>query len=124
MHYCLDTVPPDNNTFSMVLSVRDNTKPLFKYSCLHAPRNFGKIIVTPDGVCCANPSVKTPKWSDVLAAVPRWFAKFAEKGKDNMPNKIYTFYSTIAPTQKRGWKPFMKWLKELVEMVENPLPVE
>ena len=43
------------------------------------PRNFGKNIVSDEGTLIGCP--KTSKWSDLLMAVPRWFAQFGPCGR-------------------------------------------
>lgn len=85
-------------------------------------RNFGTSILDQHGVCIAFPHLKTPLWNDLLNLVPGWFQK--KGGGGEMCNKVHTHFASIAPTQHRGKDKFLAWLKELVQLVMDPLPVE
>ena len=83
-------------------------------------RNFGQKIVDDEGMLIG---VKKPcKWNDLLAAVPRWFSKFGPGGTGDMASRVYSHYSSIAPTLDKGKKKFLSWLREVSEMLETPLP--
>ena len=86
------------------------------------PRNFGKNIVSDEGTLIGCP--KTSKWSDLLMAVPRWFAQFGPCGSGDCAAKVYSHFRAIAPTADRGCKKFMAWVKEVSEMLQQPLPVD
>ena len=74
------------------------------------------------GKCVAFPKINTPKWSDVLAVVHKWFQKHSGK-EGELCGKVYTYFGSIAPTTTRGPDRFMNWVKELIQLVEKPLPL-
>ena len=84
-------------------------------------RNFGKQIVGDDGTLLG--FEKKPKWSDLLLAVPRWFSKHAPAGSGDSASKVYSHYQSIAPTVERGPKKFILWIKQLSELLQEPLPL-
>ena len=87
-------------------------------------RNFGRTIVDKHGRMIAFPKVKTPLWTDLVAAVPGWFQSQAGGDPNAMHSKVYTYYGSISPTQQRGPQRFLDWIKELAGYVEKPLPVD
>ena len=92
------------------------------WKCLEpAVRNFGKQIVSDEGYLVGFP--KAHKWQDVLAAVPRWFQKVGGSGGE-AASKVYLHYQSVAPTQERGSKKFLTWIRDVCGIMTSPLPLE
>jgi len=90
--------------------------------CSRALRNFEKKMISDDGMLLG--FAKSPKWADLLLAVPRWFQKFGPSSAGDLASKVHTHYRSIAPTPDCGPKKFVNWIREVSEMMESPLPVD